>query len=51
MSKSSSQFVYGGATGANSFVPVCPVVTSKSIVNVYQEGREVSGDGRQQQIL
>jgi hypothetical protein len=35
MSESGSQFVYGGGAGANSFVPVCPVVTSKSIVNVY----------------
>jgi hypothetical protein len=51
MSESSSQFVYGGGAGANSFVPVCPVVTSKSTVNVYQEGREVGGDGRQRQIL
>jgi len=46
MSESNSQFVYGGATSANSFVPVCPIVTSKSIVNVYQEGCEVSGDGK-----
>jgi hypothetical protein len=46
-----SQFVYGGATSANSFVPVCPIVTSKIIVNVYKEGHEVGGDGRQRQIL
>jgi hypothetical protein len=51
MSESGCQFVYSGAAGANSFVPVCPVVTSKSIVNVYQEGHEVGGDGRQRQIL
>ena len=47
MSESGSQFVYGGAVGAKFSVPVCPVVTSKSIVNVYQEGHEVGGDGRQ----
>jgi hypothetical protein len=47
MSESSSQFLYGGAASANAFVPVCPVVTSKSIVNVYQGGHEVGGDGRQ----
>jgi hypothetical protein len=35
MSESDSQFVYGGESGANSFVPMCSVVTSKSIVNVY----------------
>jgi hypothetical protein len=35
MSESSSQFVYGGGPSANSFIPVCSVVTSKSIVNVY----------------
>jgi hypothetical protein len=46
MLESGSQFVYGGATGANSFVPMCPVVTSKSIVNVYQEACEVGRDGR-----
>jgi hypothetical protein len=35
MSKSGSQFVYGRGSGANYFVPVCSVVTSKSITNVY----------------
>jgi hypothetical protein len=35
MSESGSQFVYGEGAGANSFIPMCPVVTSKSIVNVY----------------
>jgi hypothetical protein len=34
-----------------SFVPLCPLVTSKSIVDVYQEGCEVARDGKQQQIL
>jgi hypothetical protein len=34
-----------------SFVPLCPLVTSKSIVDVYQEGRKVARDGKQQQIL
>jgi hypothetical protein len=51
MSMSGTQFVYGRATSANSFVPVCLVVTSKSIANVYQEARDVGGDGRQRQIL
>ena len=51
MSKFGSQFVYGGGAGVNSFIPVCPIVTSKRTVNVYQEGREVGGDGRQRQIL
>jgi hypothetical protein len=36
---------------ANCFVPVCSVVTSKTIINVHWEGREVSGDGRQRQML
>jgi hypothetical protein len=35
MSDSGSQFVYGGGPGANSFVLVCSIITSKSIVNVY----------------
>jgi hypothetical protein len=35
MSEYGSQFVYGGGVSANSFVQVCPVVTSKSIVNLY----------------
>jgi hypothetical protein len=35
MSESGSQFVYGGGSDANCFVPVCSVVTSKSIINVY----------------
>jgi hypothetical protein len=35
MSEFGGQFIYGGGAGANSFVPVCPVVTSKSIVNLY----------------
>jgi hypothetical protein len=47
MSESSCQFIYSRVAGANSSVLVHPVVTSKSIVNVYQEGREVGGDGRQ----
>jgi hypothetical protein len=34
-----------------SFVPLCTLVTSKSIVDVYQEGCEVARDGKQQQIL
>jgi hypothetical protein len=46
-----SQFVYGIGAGANSFVPVSLVVTSKITINVYQEGSEGGGDGRQQQIL
>jgi hypothetical protein len=33
---------------ANCFVPVCSIVTSKTIINVHWEGREGSGDGRQQ---
>jgi hypothetical protein len=51
MSESGSQFVYGRGPGANSFIPVCSIDTNKSIVNVYYEGCEVSGDGRQRQIL
>jgi hypothetical protein len=51
MSGSDSQFVYGGGLGANCFVLVCLVVTSKTIINVFWEGHEVSGDGRQRQIL
>ena len=34
-----------------SFIPLCPLVASKSIVDVYQEGREVARDGKQQKIL
>jgi hypothetical protein len=34
-----------------SFIPLSPFVTSKSIVDVYQEGCEVARDGKQQQIL
>ena len=34
-----------------SFVPLCPLVTGKTIVNVCQEGREVARDAYQQQIL
>jgi hypothetical protein len=34
-----------------SFIPLCPLVTSKSIVDVYQEGYKVAKDGKQQQIL
>jgi hypothetical protein len=30
-----SQFVYCGGMDANCFVPVCAVVTSKRITNVY----------------
>jgi hypothetical protein len=30
MSESGSQFVYGRGAGANSFIPVCPVVSTKS---------------------
>jgi hypothetical protein len=35
MLESGSQFVYGEGPSANSFIPVCSVLTSKSIVNVY----------------
>jgi hypothetical protein len=35
MSESGSQFVYGEGVGTNSFIPICSIVTSKSIVNVY----------------
>jgi hypothetical protein len=35
-----SQFVYCGGPDDNCFVPVCLVVTSKSINNVYLEGKE-----------
>ena len=34
-----------------SFVPLYPLVTGKSIVDVYQEGRKVARDGKKQQIL
>jgi hypothetical protein len=34
-----------------SFMPLCPLVTSKSIVDVYQEVCEVVGDGKKQKIL
>ena len=34
-----------------SFVPLCPLVTSKSTVHVYQEGHKVVGDGKEKQIL
>jgi hypothetical protein len=51
MLESGSQFLYGGAAGVNSFIPVCPVVTSKRIINVYHGGCKVGGDGRKRQIL
>jgi hypothetical protein len=35
MSEGGSQFVYCGGANANFFVPVCPIVASKSITNVY----------------
>jgi hypothetical protein len=35
MSEGGSQFVYCGGADANCFVPVCPIVTSKIITNVY----------------
>jgi len=33
--RADNQFVYGRRPGANFFVPVCSVVTSKTIINVY----------------
>jgi hypothetical protein len=51
MLKSDNQFVYGEGLGANCFVPVCSIFTSKTIINVDWEGHEVSGDERKRQIL
>jgi hypothetical protein len=34
-----------------SFIPLCPLVTGKTIVDVCQEGHEVARDANQQQII